>query len=240
LSRTPLLGRPVAGHGLALLLIVGSPDNSNVKAAQRVLGFMTQDSNTRGSFTAIPTAWRSMRLRARKVLGRFKTVRCSECLRLIRWWHRRVWLVNGESGAHLECSKGRMLLTALVAREIRRFQVITGETQQTFTSPADSNRPEKNELREVEASAESPSQTVEQTDASQPQIAELTHKRTLYKANSNGDSPLLDLAGQVWRFLGQLVPHAASRPVRLCMLCGGVEFNATSVICSKCGTSLRP
>jgi cytoskeletal protein CcmA (bactofilin family) len=63
----------------------------------------------------------------RDVLARVRTIPCAECLQPIRWWNRRIWLVDGERCAHLQCWKSRLFFKALVADQIRSSQLMAGE-----------------------------------------------------------------------------------------------------------------
>ena len=63
----------------------------------------------------------------RDVLARIKTITCGECLQPIRWWNRRIRLVDGERCAHLQCWKGHLFFKALVADQIRCVQLMADE-----------------------------------------------------------------------------------------------------------------
>ena len=205
---------------------------------------MTQDSNMRPSSGAnvILDAWRFINLGTRDLFARVITFRCDECLRPIRWWNRRVWLGDHERCAHLQCFNGRLFLRALVADEIRRSQLIVADfSPPTATRPQPiANGSADNELRNPAVAVITLEEPVEQLDALQEQIEEISTKAP-NDANQRRDNPPLRELGQLlWHFLGRLAPHRPPRPPRFCMLCGGVEFSETSAFCSKCGTSLRP
>jgi hypothetical protein len=89
---------------------------------------------------------RLRRLNIHDLLARLRTTPCDECLRPIRWWHRRVWLVDRQGSAHLHCWKGRLFLKEFVADQIRSVQLMTGENSASSSS-SDS------ELEERQASA---------------------------------------------------------------------------------------
>jgi hypothetical protein len=196
-------------------------------------------------------AWRLINLGTHELVARVITVRCNECLRPIRWWNRRVWLVANERCAHLHCFNGQLFLRALVADEIRRSQVIAGDFPPSTVTRSEpiANASADNELRNPDSPIITLEEPVEQLelDAQQRQIDELSTKAPV-DANQPRDNPSLRELGQdLWHFLGRLAPllgrlapHRPPRPPRFCMLCGGVEFSETSVFCSKCGTSLRP
>jgi hypothetical protein len=84
---------------------------------------MVQDPSMRASdgTNVIYRVLRSVKLRAGEVSARFRTVRCDDCLRLMRWWSRRVWWVDG--CAHLRCWRGRLFFKAMVADQIRTAQL---------------------------------------------------------------------------------------------------------------------
>ena len=100
---------------------------------------------------AIPSAWRRIycRLSVRDAFARVKTVPCDECSRAIRWWHRRVWLVDNGRCVHLHCWKSQLSFKALVADHIRSMQVVTDEN-----SALSRNRSPENEY--LKARAEHP------------------------------------------------------------------------------------
>jgi hypothetical protein len=187
-------------------------------------------------------ACRFINLRTRDALARIRTVRCDECLRVLRWWNRRVWLVDGERCAHLECFKSRLFLKALVADEIRRWQLMAEEippSRQLRSQPGDNGSPD-NGLRNLDTSATGMREPVERLEVPRQQAEELAARPGFDKNQRNGNSPLRELGQRLWHFLSRLARHRPPRPPRLCMLCGGVEFSETSEFCCKCGTSLRP
>jgi len=187
-------------------------------------------------------AWRFINLGTRDLFARVITVRCDECLRPIRWWNRRVWLGDHERCAHLQCFNGQLFLRALVADEIRRSQLIAADfSPPTATRPQPiANGSAANELRNPAVAVITLEEPVEQLDALQQRIEEISSKAP-NDANQRRDNPPLRELGQLlWHLLGRLAPHRPPRPPRFCMLCGGVEFSETSPFCSKCGTSLRP
>jgi hypothetical protein len=85
----------------------------------------------------------------RDAFARVKTVPCDECSRAIRWWHRRVWLVDNERCVHLHCWKGQLSFKGFVADHIRSVQVVTDEN-----SALSRNRSPENEY--LKARAEHP------------------------------------------------------------------------------------
>jgi len=88
--------------------------------------FQARDQRVIRLATEFPHADQAMQadahgiLRTRNVFARFSTIPCDDCLKPIRWWNRRIWLVDGERCAHLQCWNGQLLLKALVADQIRR------------------------------------------------------------------------------------------------------------------------
>src|SRR5689334_18845172 len=103
------------------------PKSSFVPRAHRQAGvsrFVKQGSNIlSGDITnVIFSAWRRIRLGARDAFARVKTVPCDECSRTIRWWNRRVWLVDSECWIHLQCWQGQFFFKALVADHIHYVQ----------------------------------------------------------------------------------------------------------------------
>ena len=83
---------------------------------------------------AILAAWRPISS-VKDALARFKTITCCECCHRIRWWKHRVWLVEDERYAHVECFKGELFLKAFVAKEIRRSQPLAGEIRRPHEVP---------------------------------------------------------------------------------------------------------
>jgi cytoskeletal protein CcmA (bactofilin family) len=77
------------------------------------------------------------------VFARIRTIGCDACLRPIRWWNRRVWLVGPARCVHLQCWKGQLFLKAFVADHIRSVQVSADEN-----SALSRNRLPENELQE--------------------------------------------------------------------------------------------
>jgi hypothetical protein len=196
---------------------------------------VTQDSNMGPINGAnVLGAWRSINLRARHVLARVRTDRCYDCLRAIRWWNRRVWLVDGERWVHLQCWKGELFFKELVAGQIRCSQAVADENSEL--SP---NRSAENELQELPASAAQREQA--QRLIILLQRAEEPAPTTRVDESQRGrNSSVSQLGHGLWHFLGRFAPHRSPRPPRQCTLCGAVEFSEKSVFCSKCGTSLRP
>src|SRR5215467_2360772 len=178
-------------------------------------------------------AWRSISLRTRHVLARVRTDRCHDCLRAIHWWNRRVRL-DGEHCAHLQCWKGELFLKALVAEHIRSAQV---EVHQNSALPQ--HHAAENELQEPHFSA-APREQGEQPIVLLQPTDELAPTTRIDESQHNGSSALWELRQHLWHFQGWLTSHWPSRPPRLCMLCGAVEFSKKSVVCTKCGNSLRP
>src|SRR5215470_11686737 len=79
--------------------------------------------SSRGANTNL-TAGRSFSQRAHDLLVWFNTIYCDECSQPIRWWNRRVWLVEEGGCAHLQCWHGQLFSKAyvqLVAEEIQLF-----------------------------------------------------------------------------------------------------------------------
>jgi hypothetical protein len=181
----------------------------------------------------------------RHVLARVRSVCCDECSRPIHWWNRRVWLVDGERCAHLRCFEGYLFLKALVEDEIRSAQLVVADQIQapsrSYSEPSD-NGSANDELRNSDASVTAMREPVERLEGQQQQTEEPTAKTRPDKNQRNGNSALheRELGQSLWHLLGRLAPHRPPRPPRLCMLCGGVEFSDTSVLCSKCGSPLRP
>jgi hypothetical protein len=55
------------------------------------------------------------------LFGGFRAVRCSDCLRVIRWWNRRVRC--DESYVHLRCWNGRLLVKTIITEHARVVQL---------------------------------------------------------------------------------------------------------------------
>ena len=167
-------------------------------------------------------------------LARVRTVPCNECLRVIRWWNRRVWLADSERYAHLQCWEGQLFFKALVAEHIRSAQIVANEN-----SVLSRSRSPENELQKLHTYVAQQEQIERPVICLQP-ADELATKTGVDDTQHNGNSSLRELKEGLWHFLGRLTPHRPPRPSGLCMLCGAVEFSKKSVVCSKCGTSLRP
>jgi hypothetical protein len=204
-------------------------------------------------------ALQSSSLGAGDVLAHVRTITCDECSRPIRWWNRRIWLLDRQcsapdkrlfpgtqrlalKAAHLECWKGHLFFKALVAHQIRCSQLTADDefppTPQRRSRPSD-NASADTGLRSPVAPMTALREPVEGLEAQQQQ-AELVAKTRVDKHQGSGNSSLRELGQGLRLSLARLAPHRPPLPPRLCMLCGGVEFSETSVVCSKCGTSLRP
>src|SRR5262249_52907799 len=62
---------------------------------------------------------RSIGMSTRHLLARVKAERCYDCWRAIRWWNRRVQLVDSDCHVHLQCWKDQLFFKQLVADNIR-------------------------------------------------------------------------------------------------------------------------
>jgi hypothetical protein len=193
----------------------------------------------------ILSARRSTNSVTRYVLARVRSVCCDECSQPIRWWNRRVWLVDRESYAHLRCFEGYLFCKEFVEDAIRSAQLIVADQIQapsrSCSEPSD-NGSVNNELQNPDAPVTVMREPAERLKGQQQQTEEPAAKTRLGKNQRNGNSSLdeRELGQSLWHLLGRLAPHRPSHPPSLCMLCGGVEFSKTSVLCSNCGTSLRP
>ena len=186
-----------------------------------------------GGANVILGARRSISLRMRHVLARVRTDSCHDCLRAIHWWNRRVRL-DGEHCAHLQCWKGELFLKALVAEHIRSVQV---EVHQNSALPQ--NHSAENELQEPHFSA-APWEQSEQLIVLLQPTDELAPTTRIDESQHNDSSALWKLGQRLWHFLGWFTSHWPSRPPRLCIFCGAVEFSKKSAFCTKCGSPLRP
>jgi hypothetical protein len=127
---------------------------------------MPQDS-TAGSGNgpnAILAAWRVLDLAASETIARLRTTSCDECTRPIRWWNRRVWLVNRERCAHPQCWSGWLFIKGHI-QELRHSAQRSGQ-------PRDKNSADT-ELRELRVSAHALRERVERLEAQLEQTAEL-------------------------------------------------------------------
>jgi hypothetical protein len=185
------------------------------------------------------SAWRSTRLSTCHVFARLRTVRCDECLRPIRCWNRRVWL-GDECCSHLQCFEGQLFLRALVAGEIRRWQLIASDVplDPRGSQPSDIDSTENN-LRNPVPSTTTLSEPIELLEAAAQQREEVP-KPHVVENQSSGNSCPRKLGLGVWHFVGRFALNRPPPPPLFCMLCGAVELSKKSVFCSKCGTSLRP
>jgi len=143
----------------------------------------TQDSIAGAGRGAIDilAAWRSLDLGVRGALARFKTNSCDECSRPIRWWNRRVWVVNRERCAHPQCWNAQLFLKAyvrLVSDEIRHSSQRRGQ-------PND-NHLVDTELRELRASARALRERVERMETQLQQAEELAAKMRTDAVRTNG------------------------------------------------------
>jgi hypothetical protein len=137
-----------------------------------------QDSIMRHRSNANVTvgALRSINLGALDVLPRVSSTLCTECHRPIRWWNRRIWLVDGESCAHAHCWEGKLFLKAFVADEVRRSRLMADEIRHRRVMADDIPPPRQrqfnrtdssvhNELKGAGESARLPSEVVERVTA---------------------------------------------------------------------------
>ena len=175
-----------------------------------------------------------MSLSISAALTRVRTVPCGECLRAIRWWNRRVWLVDSERYVHLQCWEGQLFFKALMADQIRSMQIMADKN-----SALSRNQSPENELQKLHTCA------AQQEQVERPAILlspadELATKPGVDDTQRHGNSSLRESREGLWHFLGRFTAHRPPRPSGLCMLCGAVEFNEKSVLCSKCGTPLQP
>jgi hypothetical protein len=210
---------------------------------QRESRSVTPDPITRLSNgeNVILGARRYVNLGMRYVFARIRTVPCGECLQPVRWWNPRVWLVDCARCAHLECFKRRLFLKALVADEIRRWQLMPEEIPPSprLRSQSGDNGSPHNGLRHPDTSATGMRERVEPLEAQRQQAEELAARTHVVKNQRNGNSPVRELGHRLWHFLGRPVRHRPPLPPHLCMLCGKVAFSAMSVFCTKCGAPFR-
>ena len=116
-------------------------------------------------------AWRFLELGARDVVCRIRTTPCDECSQPIHWWNRRVWVVNGERCAHLQCWNGQLFLKAYVQRMAEEIRHSAQRRAQS--SDNDCAYPE---LRELRSSARAIRERVERVEAQLQQAEELAAK----------------------------------------------------------------
>lgn len=181
----------------------------------------------------------------RLILTRVRSVCCDECSRPIRWWNRRVWLVDRECCAHLQCFEGHLFFKTLVEDAARGTQLVVADqirAPSRSCSESSDDGPADNELRNPDTSIPAIRESVERLEGQRLQTEEPAAKTRLDKNQRNGNSSLdaRESGQSLWHLLGRLAPYRPRHPPRLCMLCGGVEFSETLVLCSKCGVSLRP
>jgi hypothetical protein len=146
---------------------------------------MTRDSSARSSSgpNVILSAWRSRNLGARDVLARVRATPCDECSQPIRWWNRRVWVVNGQRCAHLRCWRGQLLLKAHV-------QFMAGEIgRSAHVAQPSADISAYIELRALRASAQALRERVERLAAQLQQAEELTAKTSVDGVRNNGKLP---------------------------------------------------
>lgn len=115
-------------------------------------------------------AWRFLE-GARDVLWRVRTTSCDECSQPIHWWNRRVWVVNGERCAHLQCWNGQLFLKAYVQRMAEEIR----HSAKRRAQPSD-NDCANPELRELRLSARALRERVERVEAQLQQAEELAAK----------------------------------------------------------------
>jgi hypothetical protein len=194
--------------------------------------------------------WQFINLGARNWFGRARPILCCECSHPIRWWNRRIWLVEPERCAHPLCWNGHLFLKALVADERRRSQLIADEIacspRRPFQHP--DNGPAESDLHQVHALVNPLREKVERLKAPLRQGEERGEETPHQKHRHYGDlSPhlgqderhFMDRSFLFRNFgLSRLVPRRAPRPPCRCMLCGTIAFSRTSAFCTKCGASL--
>ena len=161
----------------------------------------------------------------RSMVERFNTICCYDCSRPIRWWNRRIWLVENQSYTHLRCWEDQLFFKTLVAGHI---QFVLGKAND---NPADStNLPAGND-KQPHASATQPKPEKPQVILLQPS-EEVVSASRLGRKRRNRDS----LATSRWYSLARLARRPRPHP-RLCN-CGAIEFSEKSSFCTQCGSSL--
>jgi len=162
-------------------------------------------------------AWRSIRLGVRDVHARVSRVRCDECLRVIRWWNRRVRLVDRERFVHLQCWRDQLFLRAFVAERIRSSQIAPGgirPPRQDRSQPNDHGSAD-DELLNIDEFAAVLRDSVEQLQAQHHPAEELVVTTRLGNNQRHGSSSLSELGQRLWYFLTQLDPPDRPGPPRL-------------------------
>jgi hypothetical protein len=152
--------------------------------AQRKSLFVTADTIIAGASVganSVLAIWRSFNPGARNLLARFKTTPCDECSRPVRWWNRRIWVVNGERCAHLQCWNGQLFLKAYVQLMAEEIRLTAGRR----TQPGDNDAADT-ELRELRASARALRERAERLEAQLQQAEELAAKMHINGARNNG------------------------------------------------------
>jgi hypothetical protein len=95
-----------------------------------------------GVANTISAMWRHIKLRSHFMLARFRSARCYECMRAVRWWHRRIWLEDGDRRCtHMDCSRGQIFLKAFVADQIRRSKLMADEIRRLQLARAEALSP---------------------------------------------------------------------------------------------------
>jgi len=133
-------------------------------------------------------AWRSIRLGVRDVHARVSRVRCDECLRVIRWWNRRVWALNREGCTHLQCWNGQLFLKSyvqLMSEEIRHSAEEIRHSTQASDQPSDNDSTDA-ALHELRASARALRERVERIEAQLQQAEEVAARMRVNRARKNG------------------------------------------------------
>jgi hypothetical protein len=172
----PALNRPrVSRNSSDAAAVPGQTNANRLITLTTELDSVTRDSvaGTARGASAVVAVWSSFELRARNALARFRTSLCDECSHPIHWWNRRVWVVNRERSAHLQCWNGRQFLKAyvqLMSEEIRH-------------SARHRSRPVKSsagtELRELHLFARALRERVERVEAQLQQAQKLAAKTPL-------------------------------------------------------------
>jgi hypothetical protein len=173
--------------------------------------FMARGQRVTTLATGFPGGWPSdasrspRRLGTRDALARVWTMPCDECLQPIRWWNRRIWLVDGERCAHLNCWKGYLFFKTLVADQIRGLQLMAGEIPRSprYRSQPSDNGSAENEPQKLHASARAPDERVGWLEAQLRRPKNSQPKRALKKISVTTIHVLHELGQPLWHFLSR-------------------------------------
>jgi hypothetical protein len=137
-----------------------SLDNARVRASAGSLNgiILIQCLRPRaGKVCCMLAGWRSVKLHMRDAFAALWTSSCEECSKPIRWWSRRVWVIESERCAHFKCWNERLFLHSYV-------QLVSEEARQCHRPHSPDPISTDTELRELRAFARTVGERVQRLE----------------------------------------------------------------------------